>query len=941
VDHDAWWDEICTATRALLPLADLWTSLKYQGPSPVSTDSSPPLSHILIHLSLYFGQSGYFLKLPNSIFGALTIPAVYLLGKRLENSRVGLLAATFIALSSFHVSYSRDARWYSLFYFATVFSFYFFLSALKKNGARQWVGLVFFSVVMLYTSYMAAIFLVSFALSFVVWFCTSRNCWEYKKSVCIRLVSCVFIVLILYAPWVEAQINAYFFLYSDAARPPFSWVGFLDLLRATVSPTYYVGIDTKPIIAGILVLGVIVFIAAKKYFELVTLSFWAVIPLVSAYTVKTVNTISPKYVLFMLFVVALFAALIIDRVAGFIVVSRLRNKSSLQLWMGLCLILGLSYFSIQFYPGHLVEGIHSDKSVVSYLAREKYNSEYMFFSRSRQHKAIADWYLPGAYKQLDEATDMAYRRYLLVSGADASSVKNDGAIVGGFAFSRGGVVNRSPLVIDSDSSGEYVYSDDYHDFKMYTDASFASNIYVSTSHNLLELNDLNKSGEVVYTFVNPSGEDLKQMVLQLNIVLDRGNYIEPDCSLLISVTNSLGEKRIVKSVDAALFPATGGVIDVSSSFDTLFLGRGPVKLSLEFSRGVKAGILGVRHLAVTFRQEPVPGSEYDAVSIYSHNIAEHTALTSWDKSIWPINPPGPYAFSVAQPEGTHALNEFKERYPKAQPIYILKNRLGEAQILYYDPWCEDPFLRLRTGQSERLIASDSLAGGDYVLRGAVDFPVVHSGSKAWPLMLKTPPGVVSTIIPNGQGRLSLRPLFTKKDFSPLQIERYNGIKKLQGEDCLTCSSNSNCQVVYSFQSIFPVQELRVVWYPRLHSDVARKNSVALSVSLDGLPAKLLDSCKSRGTDSWDGPERKVTILKLTKPANRLEVIFDLENDATQIWSVSDMIMTIEAKIDTRTAPGINFADGDQVWVEGGKMNDFGIFFPKGKSIFYDNLEYMN
>ena len=943
LDHDAWWDEICTATRALLPLSDLWTSLKYQGPSPVSTDSSPPLSHTLIHFSLYLGQSGYFLKLPNSIFGTLTIPAVYLLGKRLVNSRVGLLAALFIALSAFHVSYSRDARWYSLFYLASIFSFYFFLSALKRNKLWQWIGLAVSSVVMLYTSYMAIIFLFSLVCSFVLWmFTTSRGDDIYRKKIILRFVFCVLFVLLAYSPWMSGQINAYYFLYSDGARPQFSLLGLLSLLKSTVMPNYYVGFDSKLIIGSILVSGAVLFVVAKKYFELGTLCLWAVLPLVAAYNVKTVNTISPKYILFMLFVVAFFLAVVSDGIGGLVTLRVQRYKENLQLALGIVLVFSMSYFSIQFYPGHLVEGINSDKSAISWLSREKFNSEYILFERSRQHKAIMDWYIPGSYRQLDETSDLAYKRYLLVSGWAPSLPKNeDMTVVGDFAFSRGGIINRSPVVVDPDASGTYMYVDNFHDFQAYADASHLSNICVSTSRKVLELYDLNKSGEVTYTFINPSESLISNMLVQLRVVLERGDYIVPDCTLLVSATNHLGEKRTLRSIDASAFPPLGGAIDISNALDTNFLANGPVKLSLEFSRGIKAGILGVENLAVTFQLGAAPKTEVDSVAIYARNIAGHTRMTTWDKAVWPVNPPGPYAFSIRHPAGIQELKEFKDRYPKAQPVYTLKNRLGEDQTLYFDPWGEDPFLRLRSGQGKILVTSDTSMQKDYVLRGSMDFPVVHSGDQAWPLTLKTPPGSVTTIVPGGQGRIDLRPLFTERDFSPLQMERYNGIKKLRGEDCITCSSKNNCQLVYGIQSIYPIQEIRVVWYPRLHSDVSRKNSVALSVALDGMPAKTIDSYKSRGTDTWDGPERRVTTLKLEKPATRLEVVFDLQNDATQIWSVSNMAMTMEAKLDTRSAPGITLGDGSEAWIEGGRMNDFGVFFPKDRAIFRDNLEYMH
>lgn len=70
----------------------------------------PWLFTYLLHGSLsLFGSTVSSLRLPSAIFGTLTIPALYLLGKHLFNQRIALMAALFLATFPPHVHFSRIA----------------------------------------------------------------------------------------------------------------------------------------------------------------------------------------------------------------------------------------------------------------------------------------------------------------------------------------------------------------------------------------------------------------------------------------------------------------------------------------------------------------------------------------------------------------------------------------------------------------------------------------------------------------------------------------------------------------------------------------------------------------------------------------------------------------------------------------------------------------
>ncbi|MBK8780968.1 MAG: hypothetical protein IPO22_04050 [Anaerolineales bacterium] len=58
------------------------------------------------------------------MFGTLTIPIIYLIGKRISGVVVGLSAAVFLCFSTFNIYYAQEARMYTLLTFNAAVSIY-------------------------------------------------------------------------------------------------------------------------------------------------------------------------------------------------------------------------------------------------------------------------------------------------------------------------------------------------------------------------------------------------------------------------------------------------------------------------------------------------------------------------------------------------------------------------------------------------------------------------------------------------------------------------------------------------------------------------------------------------------------------------------------------------------------------------------------------------
>jgi len=141
-----WLDESLSLVFASVPLE---TSIE----AILADGVHPPLYYLVLRLFLYIGQSEGIARLPSAVFGILTIPLVYEIGRLCFDQKVGLLSALLLNLSPFHVWFSQDARMYAMAAFLTLASVYFFLRFLLGSHWRWWVGFVLCTALGYYTHY--------------------------------------------------------------------------------------------------------------------------------------------------------------------------------------------------------------------------------------------------------------------------------------------------------------------------------------------------------------------------------------------------------------------------------------------------------------------------------------------------------------------------------------------------------------------------------------------------------------------------------------------------------------------------------------------------------------------------------------------------------------------------------------------------------------------
>ena len=128
--HKSFWiDEIASVVIAQKPSAAFWHFLWHD-------EGNMALYYMLLRPWLDLGNSEAVVRLLSVLPGVLTIPLMYLLGKRLFGRDTGMLAAALFALNACAIASSQDARAYSFLVLAVVVSTYCFVRLVEEPSYR-------------------------------------------------------------------------------------------------------------------------------------------------------------------------------------------------------------------------------------------------------------------------------------------------------------------------------------------------------------------------------------------------------------------------------------------------------------------------------------------------------------------------------------------------------------------------------------------------------------------------------------------------------------------------------------------------------------------------------------------------------------------------------------------------------------------------------------
>lgn len=124
-------------------------------------EANMALYTVILRGWLHFGSSEAFIRSLSAIFAVATLPALYVLGRKMFSPRVALIAAFLLAVNAYHVRYSQEARSYALYPLLCVLSSIYFLKFLDDPSRRNRVGHVLTSALAVYAHFFAGFVVVA------------------------------------------------------------------------------------------------------------------------------------------------------------------------------------------------------------------------------------------------------------------------------------------------------------------------------------------------------------------------------------------------------------------------------------------------------------------------------------------------------------------------------------------------------------------------------------------------------------------------------------------------------------------------------------------------------------------------------------------------------------------------------------------------------------
>ena len=304
-------------------------------------------SYLTDFFQKFIGITMFSSRFLSFLFGSLAIIVVYLLGKELFNTRVGLISSFLLAISSYSLVYTRIEMDIPAIFFVLLAS-YFFIKTLKKNGNLSYLAAIFIGIAALIKT--LSLFFVP---AFIIYYCMHHK-KVFDKKIILSIIKFGLVILLVFSPiiihnilWFEdkGMVDAYLSQYFNVgkSRQAFSSIqginnGFKlsELFSGAIEATsIYFNIDPLAVVFGIF--GLLFFLYKKEKFS----SFFLMFQAFSFVLIVITNRLPTHYAV-LAPVLALYSAALIDYVCE----NYLKNisyKNKILIVLGIFLIISMVY----------------------------------------------------------------------------------------------------------------------------------------------------------------------------------------------------------------------------------------------------------------------------------------------------------------------------------------------------------------------------------------------------------------------------------------------------------------------------------------------------------------------------------------------------------------------------------------------------------------------
>jgi 4-amino-4-deoxy-L-arabinose transferase-like glycosyltransferase len=148
-----------------------------------------------------FGLSEFSTRLPAAVIGTLTVLALYYLAKEIFTPRVALISASLLAISPWHIQFSRIAFEAILIPLLFTLGILFFVKSFKQPNYLILSALIF--ALSLHTYQAARVFVPLFLLGIVVVY--RKHLWTIRKQTLIASILFLVIFIPLFSFWISPE----------------------------------------------------------------------------------------------------------------------------------------------------------------------------------------------------------------------------------------------------------------------------------------------------------------------------------------------------------------------------------------------------------------------------------------------------------------------------------------------------------------------------------------------------------------------------------------------------------------------------------------------------------------------------------------------------------------------------------------------------------------
>ncbi len=194
-----WLDEALSVNIASAPLGQLVELLKHDG--------HPPFYYVVLHGWMgVFGSGDISVRGLSALFGLLTLPLVWIIGRRKGGATLGWIAVAVVAISPFAVRYSNEARMYSLVIFLVTLGWLLIDDVIDRGKATtsRFLGIFVVGGVLLYTHYWSLWLLGAVGLTglWKIWKAPDRSARRPGTG----LVLAILVAAVCFLPWLPTML---------------------------------------------------------------------------------------------------------------------------------------------------------------------------------------------------------------------------------------------------------------------------------------------------------------------------------------------------------------------------------------------------------------------------------------------------------------------------------------------------------------------------------------------------------------------------------------------------------------------------------------------------------------------------------------------------------------------------------------------------------------